>query len=393
MNRFYIALFALAAIVAVVNIATNARRHRTLVQLRSEAVKEQRRRVVQVLKTENETLSKTLRSAAHSYCDGNDLVEYPLPKYDKCPSNSTLNIIPFHEGMTTGLRYVLLGALMSFQESRCFAISKDPKKPLDLLSSSILTEYFEEIGLAHDDNFVKKAMMDGRYEVRNWKQLLSDVMLSRIEAIKYDYHTFAYTHPKHAVDGLTLKRDFLRHMWHLLPLYRENVCITLKDEEIFDTDYIALSIRRGDLSKKLESVKTMGEYIRETERVLPLIFDKGQTPKIFVATDDCAMVDILRKHRPHWTIKSQCDQLNIMQKGYSKDELKALTKEQRDEHFRKFFVELYALAFSKVFIGVSHTNVAWFAYMMRPNVDRSTFILLDYINDPKERMHDPTMIW
>lgn len=28
-------------------------------------------------------------------------------------------------------------------------------------------------------------------------------------------------------------------------------------------------------------------------------------------------------------------------------------------------------------VGVAYTNVAWFAYMMRPNVDKSTFILLD----------------
>lgn len=307
----------------------------------------------------NET---TLSLAAQSYCDGTDLTEFPLPLYGACPPDSILNVIPFHGGMTNGLKFVLLGALLSFEENRCFTVSEDESHlnpayhhgegaSTTAESSSFIDHFFEGIGLPRNHPFVQTKMQRGLYEVREWREYWDDLRQRRTEQHHYQFNTSdAYRHPTPHVNGLHLKRHLLRHLWHLKPQYRDATCQALKDQAIFQTDYIAFSIRRGDKMKEQHfNPPTMADYIVKAERLIPYMFPNGETPKIFVATDDCMYVGILRKARPQWQFLSQCDQLSETQNGFDILDVPQMNEAQREEHFRKFFVELYALALSKVF--------------------------------------------
>eukprot|EP00547_Thalassionema_nitzschioides_P001347 CAMPEP_0194200370 /NCGR_PEP_ID=MMETSP0156-20130528/1002_1 /TAXON_ID=33649 /ORGANISM="Thalassionema nitzschioides, Strain L26-B" /LENGTH=412 /DNA_ID=CAMNT_0038925355 /DNA_START=24 /DNA_END=1262 /DNA_ORIENTATION=- len=412
MGRLFSTALVIVATLAVVNYYNNnnslpqdqnrrALRLGTL-ESKGDVLRRRRRETQELLQTQNETITKTLSVTAHSYCDGNDLVEYPLPKYDACPPNSTLNIIPFFGGMTNAMKFVLLGALMSFQEDRCFIVSEEQShlskaNPNDenenydeSIKETFTSHYFEGIGLPHDHPFVVEALKEGRYRERIWKEYWENRVLRRVEGANYNYRTSFWSHPD-TVDGVSLKRRFLRHLWHLRPQYRETTCQALKEKDIFDTDYIGLSIRRGDKTKEHFKFPSMDEYIQAAEPLIPSVFTQGQTPKLFVATDDCSVISILRSARPNWIFVSQCDQLAQQQMGYDINEIPTLDETQKEEHFRKFFIELYALALSKVYIGVGYTNVAWFAYMMKPNVDKSTFILLD--STSQRLMADPLSQW
>mmetsp|Transcript_5636 Transcript_5636/g.8170 ORF Transcript_5636/g.8170 Transcript_5636/m.8170 type:complete len:409 (+) Transcript_5636:58-1284(+) len=393
---FHATLVIIAAVGFVTLTLTNNNNnyfHRSLKsgQLQSPHFASRQRRAIAKLAHPNETISKTLSTAAYSYCHGNDLLEYPLPKYDACPPDSTLNIIPFFGGMTNALKFVVLGALMSFEENRCFTISeKDAHlnpghrfgKTKNGEMGNFVDHFFEGIGLPHDHPIVKERMASGNYVVREWRQYWDSLERRRTSLHNFNYNTSMYSHPAANVDGVTLKRDFIRHMWHLLPSYRDSTCQALKDQGIFDTDYIALSVRRGDKTAEHFAFPTMRVYIREAENLVRHVFKDGEIPKIFVATDDCKTLHELRRLRPQWTFISQCDLLAEIQTGYDIKKIPKMNGKQREEHFRKFFVELYALAFSKLYIGVAYTNVAWWAYMMRPNFNQDfledTFILVDY---------------
>mmetsp|Transcript_5634 Transcript_5634/g.8166 ORF Transcript_5634/g.8166 Transcript_5634/m.8166 type:complete len:398 (+) Transcript_5634:21-1214(+) len=381
---FAITLIAVVAgaVVFLMNTENSHINNRVLrYETKQEIVQQNRHKVVEVLEADNEQLSATLSTYAHSYCsEKNSLEEYPLPNYNACEANSTLNVIPFVGGMTNALKFILLGALMSFQENRCFIVDEErsPLNPDDHSEQSFLNHYFEQIGLPHNDPFVVQAMAEGRVHTRYYQEYWDNLILRRVVQGKYNYKTAAYSHAENNVNGLALKRDFLRHMWHLQPSFRATTCQALKDHDIFDTDYIGLSIRRGDKAKERfqNRFPTMDEYILEAESAIPIIFKEGQRPKLFVATDDCSMLEILRKARPQWIFVSQCDQLSEAQTGFDLTEISKLDNKKREEHFGKFFVELYALALSKVFIGVAYTNVAWWAFMMRP-ADKETFLLID----------------
>lgn len=248
--------------------------------------------------------------------------------------------------------------------------------------------------MPHDHPFVVDALAQGRYRERIWKEYWENRVLRRVEGANYNFKTPFWSASMDMVDGVSLKRNFLRHMWHLRPEYREHTCRALKEQEMFDTDYIALSIRRGDKTKEHFKFPGMDEYIRAAEPLIPSVFGEGQTPKIFVATDDCSILSVLRSARPQWMFRSQCDVLvpERQQMGYDINEIPHMNEAQKEEHFRKFFIELYALALSKVYIGVGYTNVAWFAYMMKPNnIDKSTFILLDSAS--ARLMVDPLAQW
>jgi hypothetical protein len=123
-------------------------------------------------------------------------------------------------------------------------------------------------------------------------------------------------------------------------------------------EYIAFSIRRGDKGtvEKFEFLP-MNKYIDEAETVIKERFG-GIAPPIFVATDDCTVLATLRKVRPTWTFISECDS-HATAEGFALQDMQKWTKKDYDDHFGKFFVELYAMANSKVFIGISYTNVSW----------------------------------
>jgi hypothetical protein len=92
------------------------------------------------------------------------------------------------------------------------------------------------------------------------------------------------------------------------------------------------------------------------EEIVPIHFD-GRTPLIFAATDACEPLEEFKKLRPGWRIVSECDR--VVQHGFVLQDHLKWTREQVDEHYSKFFVELLAMAGAKVWIGVAYSNVSW----------------------------------
>jgi len=341
-------------------------------------------------------------------------VTHPLPNYDLwCGPNSTLNVIPFFGGMTNALKFVLLGALMSLEEGRCFFVSEknahlNPGYRKQHTQSGedgfFVNHFFELIGLPHHHPFVVKAIAEGRTETRMWGEYWNDMRSRHVEREIYNYTSgdskdaavkaMGYDITS-GIDGHTLKRDFLRRMWHLRPYYRNETCHSLREHNIlpYQGDFIAYSVRRGDKDTEGFKFPKMREYIHETERVLPGMYPNvtDPIPNIFVATDDCSVMKRLQELKPTWNFQSQCynaTEEDDIQDGYDIKHIPDWSYQQREAHFKKFFVELYALSLSKVYIGVAYTNVAWFSYFLRPKMDKTMFILLDQQKAGYNNVHD-----
>jgi len=404
------------------------------------------RDIESVLLEDDENMTRLLNESAVSLCsdDAEEEEIYPLPNYESwCnhQDNSTiLNVIPFFGGMTNALKFVLLGALMSLDEGRCFYISEknahlNPgflKKHSESGEDGFFTRhFFEMIGLPNHHPYVKKAFEEGRTRTRMWGEYWHDIRDRRGEKEIYDYggsdndnnnNNIGGTRKERknkkymdaainnlgissTIDGHSLKRNFLRRMWHLRPSYKNETCSALKEHGIvspYTGNYIAYSVRRGDKNTEGFTFPKMMEYIRETEQVLPGLFPNvtDPVPTIFVATDDCSVMKRLRELRPKWNFESQCytpppiaanateEKGADTQHGYRIKDVPGWSYQQREQHFKKFFVELYALSLAKVYIGVAYTNVAWFSYFMRPKMDKGTFILLDQKKAGYNNVHD-----
>jgi hypothetical protein len=163
---------------------------------------------------------------------------------------------------------------------------------------------------------------------------------------------------------------------------REQTCSSLESHGL-NEDFITISIRQGD--KKSEEnfeFATMQQYIDAAEQSVPVHFG-GKVPSIFVATDDCSVLQELRKLKPDWRFvryaylnethmpqyliefsstfslfllqyfhNSECDRAKQAENGFALAEMKGWSQDATDDHFNKFFVELYAMASAKVFIGI-----------------------------------------
>jgi len=332
-----------------------------------------------VLQTQGEKISQLLNESAHTYfCPASQEIlhqHYPPLDYEACSDTSIFHSFPFNGGMTNGLKFLLLGALLSVETGRCFTGGTPTAR-----------KYFEDTGLRLNHTRYTNALrgMNNSKLVRiMWQTTWGDTRLRRIESQTFDFTnttTFGYNYPSNPqVNGVSLKRDFMRRFWKLRPAYRESTCQALQNEtqhDLFGKDYIAFSVRRGDKTTEGFKFPTMMEYIIAAQPVM----EQYPQMKIFVATDDCKVLPELRALRPEWKFESQCDYMvaDTNNNGFVLSKLNHLSSDQRDLHFRKFFVELYAMAMSKVFIGVSYTNVAWFVYMLRPDgVDKATFQLID----------------
>ena len=313
----------------------------------------------------NHTALKTL---TNDTCAAN----YGPPRlvYNNCSDDAILNIIPLFGGMTNALKMVLLGALMSFEEGRCFYVDEstahlNPMK--NGTKDGFIDKYMEPIGLPKDHPYVKKAFLEKRVQVRPWDEYWGPLNLRRVEGSHYE-NILGYEN----VEGHELKRAFIRRMWRLLPKYREATCDSLQQYELGD-EFMAFSVRRGDKTLEKFAYTRLPAYLASAEDQMQHFGDK--MPNIFVATDDCTVMPHFRELRPDWHFVSECDKDGMHANGFAIADIHKWDEDKEDAHFRKFFVEVYALATSKVFIGVGYTNVAWWVLFLRPSSDN--FILLD----------------
>lgn len=302
-----------------------------------------------------------LPEQAQSWCEPS--VHPPL-NYQNCNHIGTFNQIPFIGGMTNGLKMILLTALSSFEKNRCFFITEDRNPLLDRDDKSqqvksLLARYFEPIGLSEDDPLVQRAKDEGRVYKTFWRDFFVPVKKRRLHGMRHNITSLGYQN----IESTVLKKVMLQRLWRMLPGVRDDSCTKLESHGL-EEEYLAFSVRRGDKSTEGFEFTKSEEYIDAAEKAIVNHFN-GVVPKIFVATDDCAVMKELRFLRPSWQFTSECDR-NDSANGFVIRDMRKWSIEQTDEHFRKFFVELIGLAGAKFYIGVGYTNVAWWTAYMRP---------------------------
>jgi len=319
-----------------------------------------------------------LPEQARDWCVETDLGRLP---YERCDPNKPLNVIRLIGGMTNAFKGVLLGAILSFEQNRCFYLDES-NSHLRLRNKdqgedpipSIVNRYFEPIGLQKDHPKVKQAFNDGSYEYQNFVALWDDLRVRRPANSTSSIDNLFYQQ----VEGHYLKRTMMKRMWRFLPRFRQRACSGLETHLPSSDEYMAMSVRRGDKTTEGIIYLEMSMYIDEAQKAIGTIFD-GRVPTIFVATDDCSALGELRSLRPAWTFVSECDVTTKDSSdlhGFTLRDMKDWTIEQTDAHYEKFFVELLGLVSAKYVIGTAYTNVSWWVFFMR-QPDRSTFQMLD----------------
>ena len=354
---------------------------------------------------------KLSSQAAQTWC-GEEASSLPSPlEYDQCNADDIIYRIPLFGGMTNALKLVLLGAIQSFQEGRCFFVDEaqanlntfDRKNYHD---NGFIQRYFAKIGLHDQDVRVRKALKENRIRSLTWKELWVNTEVRRMfnsqtsiaslgiqNMENHDLKKLVSVEPcaqcallpiyiyyilNILTTNLLIPTQMMRRMWRPKPEVRERTCRTLQEYGLLDDkDFMTFSIRRGDKSTEQFDFITMQDYVEAAEDAVQHKFD-GKPPTVFVATDDCSVLPTLRTVRPGWRFVSECDRTVPKEnedEGFALSAMGQWSNEETDDHFSKFFVELYAMALSKEFIGVAYTNVAWWAFFMRTN--RDSFRLLD----------------
>jgi hypothetical protein len=212
---------------------------------------------VQQLKLDAEAL--VLKELTHSLCDIDEDPKFPPLAYDNCDPNGVLNVIPLMGGMTNALKMVLLGAIMSFEEGRCFYVDEEEAhlNPLkDGQREGFIQKYMQPIGLPKDHPYVVNAFKHGLIHRRTYLDYWISTDKRRIYGNKYDIPKLGYGD----IEGHQLKRAFIRRMWRPLPQYKEATCNSLKSHDLGD-EFIALSVRRGDKSLEKFAYTSLDKYI------------------------------------------------------------------------------------------------------------------------------------
>ena len=291
-------------------------------------------------------------------------VTLPPIDYNNCDPYKPVNRLPLFGGLTNALKYILLGVIKSFEDDRCFYIDESRshlRLQLGEEKYSLLKRYFEPIGLNPDSIIVQKAILEGRTETKDWIQVWENIDNRRVSGSVNTIPSL----DAHNMEGYHLKYATLLRMWKPLPLVRNSACLALEQQGLSD-DYIAFSVRRGDKHSLEKCVYPPAEkYIAAAERAIETRFG-GMVPKIFVATDDCAVMGELRTLQPTWNFVSQCDLVqNSADHGFVIAEMKDWSEYDTDKHYEKFMAELFGLAIAKYVVGVTYTNVAWWVLFMR----------------------------
>jgi hypothetical protein len=302
-----------------------------------------------------------------------------------CTDFDVINEVEMGGGLTNALKVVLLGAIRSYEEKKCFYIKEDlshlvlRKDSKNSIGPSFINRYFEPIGLSANNPQVLLAQREGRIEKKDFLRETWTDPLRRIAGTKHNIAALQL----YNVDGHDLKRMMLRQIWRPLPHVREQTCRSLEAHGLED-DYLAFSVRRGDKdTEKHTTISKTEEYIAEAESVIRDNFG-GLVPRIFVATDDCDVMGELRALRPEWTFESECDNVSS-HGGFAIGDMAEWTPAETDAHFMKFFVELYGIVAAKIVIGVAYTNVSWWAYFMRQG-EWSEYKMLDILGKEKNSL-------
>lgn len=327
--------------------------------------------------------------------------EFPAAPIDfnQC-ENPQLIYMDINGGMTSYLNKILKVAMWAARQDSCFYINEglgvlngDGGKHFshsklgyrlvdgqDTYIIPFLTRYFGQMGI--DKSQFEQMFASGNYDVISPSpseishhdyggkaSLTTDDPEKRFEIMSIP--NLGYNN----VERISLKKHFLRRMFRINADVRDRACHRLASQGL-DEEYMALSVRRGDKVTETSVLNTVDPYILLAEEGIKTHFD-GQVPTMFVATDDCGVLEEFREARPDWTFVSECDNASE-ENGFVYKEMKFWSDEQTDAHFNKFIAEMIGMASAKYWIGVATTNVSYWIYFMRPlTATDDTFIWAD----------------
>ena len=323
--------------------------------------------------TGNETTSIT----EADFC--NEPSNPPFP-YEDCMDRTVAVELTLGPGNGAGstLNSLVDGIVWAYAHGYCVTINEKRSKlrlrsdPEQFETSSFLKQYFEPIGLPADHERIKDhktfeivLLNDDDPAPRFWREIPEKVSFLNMKYAHMDRHLFRYI--------------MLKRILRFRPEVREKICSDLHKAGITGKEpYMAFSVRRGDkITLEKQELSPMSTYISMAKEGIDKFFD-GKPPTIFVATDDCTVMEELRQSEPTWKFASLCDVLHDVKGmgGFNILELSKWTQEELDGHLLKFFAEVIGMTSSKYLIAYSQTNVANFVWSLRkePGLDSVHYV-------------------
>jgi hypothetical protein len=292
-----------------------------------------------------------------------------------------------HGGLTNALHFILKGATWAFEESVCFLVDEEAgtmlaaRDPPEETIFPFLERYFEPIGLSRNSPRVHTARKNHLLITPHYHQIQyhtygkhSGGLDDREHPSRFKKHTIESLN-YYDIDKIRLKKLMLRRLFRILPGKRDVACNRLSAKGLGE-EYIAMSVRRGDKALEYELESSMQPYIDKAEQAMQTHFG-GKVPPIFVASDDCSVMQDLRALRPQWHFVGECDEATE-DNGFVIADMKKWSLDQTDKHYQKFITEMIAMASAKYWIGVSTTNVSYWIYFMRHYQSHDdTFVFVD----------------
>ena len=219
----------------------------------------------------------------------------------------------------------LMAVIGAFEENKCFFVEEAWDNPLlhrndaSQQLQSFVGRYFEPIGLPKNDPIVVNARSEGRIQVINWRDFWGTPDKRALHERIRNITSLRRTHGKYY-----LEEEYApTYMWRLLPQVRNDSCTSIEWHSLDNDEYLVFSVRRGEA---LEFTKTQ-DYIDAVEEACAKHYG-GKMPKIFVATDDCAVMGELREKRPDWVFTSECDRSNGHNQGFMLTDMRQWTLEE-----------------------------------------------------------------
>jgi hypothetical protein len=317
----------------------------------------------------------------------------PLP-YNDCNFEDIIYRIPLYGGMTNALKMILLAVIKAFEENRCFFLDESQSHlnnfdKVHFYKNGFYSRYFEQIGQYNEHPLIQKARHENRIRSLTWEEVWAPTRYRRMHDQLSSIPSLGYKD----IPGHELKAIMLRRMWRPLPAVREAACQRMYNlvGDPMPSFLLAMNIRRGDkdTEKSFRGFPSMDTYIQAAEEVMADKFPNVPRPiTIFVASDDCTVLPELRSKRPDWRFVSECDKVPSS-KGFVLNEMQHWGLDEYDEHYQKFFTELFAMYTASFWIGIAYTNVSWFVYFMRGG-KMENFWLVD---KPKGESFQEALAW
>jgi hypothetical protein len=224
---------------------------------------------------------------------------FATPDYERCNATSPVNVIRLEGSTPNALRLLVLGGMLSLEQERCFTVD-DPV--------GILAYLQQPLGLPAEHFIVQRAVEQDRIYMLQprdyWNDRKTYNGTSSIPQLNY-----------HNVENHLLKKRVLQHLIKLKSEFRDEVCSDL-DHHKLGREFITLSIQqlRSDYDVKMRGSTGIrkGElggvqpYMEWSRLAMEKFFGGRQLP-LYVATDNCSVLDELRSLEPDWKFVSECD--------------------------------------------------------------------------------------